>query len=371
MQGFVESIEPDQIRGWAFDPNRPDDHVVVIASVDGSPIGSAIANLSRHDLVKAGLGRGDHGFAIQFTRPMKLSSPQQLVLHALSNDGPVALPVLERNWGATLDWASSSDIPVVDTEQFPVFILGPARSGTSALALGLLKSRHYEGFGEGHLLPLAQDLLTRVHSFYEESGARESDDTFLRRVPVRAFERLIRRGFIQLTRSAFPSGYWMDKTPKVEMVHAAPLFQELWPNARFIFLKRRVIENIASRRRKFSDGTLENHYLDWANIMTAWLGVRRRLDTAALEIDQLELARDPARISRLISDFLKMPDDASGRLFDALKNDRPERTASDIGTVINMTDLNLSETEFQDLRQACDVAMAELGYAYDEYYSLS
>ena len=172
---------------------------------------------------------------------------------ALSGSNSTKLPGIEDR-SKYLNLVSGAGKPITDEGQFPVFVLGPARSGTSAMALGLLDSGRYSGYGEGHLLPLAHDLLATADTYYRryaEAGA----DTLLGRVPIAAFQSLIRRSFVQLARDVFPTRFWLDKTPTVAMVHAAPLMKELWPNARFIFMKRRVIENVLSRLRKFPGET--------------------------------------------------------------------------------------------------------------------
>ena len=46
--------------------------------------------------------------------------------------------------------ASSSEM-----ESYPVFVVGAARSGTSAMAQALVKATRYQGFAEGHVLDIA------------------------------------------------------------------------------------------------------------------------------------------------------------------------------------------------------------------------
>lgn len=368
MKGFVESITPDQIRGWAFDPDHPDAHLTVSIYANGQELGTAIANSQRHDLHSAGIGRGDHGFAIEFVPELAPALLASIEAVAHSGTGRTTLERATASLEDTLNAASNPQLPVADDRQFPVFILGPARSGTSALALGLLKTRRYEGYGEGHLLPLALELLRTAHKYYDASAAKEKDDTLIRKIPVRTFERLVRRSFVQLTRSAFPSGYWLDKTPTVEMVRAAPLMRELWPNARFIFIKRRVIENVISRLRKFPQDSLEEHYMDWHGVMHAWLDVRHILANVSIEVDHLELARSPADVSTKLSDFLGLTGDQSQKLANSLAGDRPEQTSDNFAAVHTLEDLNLTEEERERLTEQCNPVMAAFGYDYSGQY---
>lgn len=85
-------------------------------------------------------------------------------------------------------------------------------------------------------MPLAKELLHTADTYYATHRDLTSNDTTLRAIHLSTFQRVVRRGFVQLTREAFPSGYWIDKTPTAEMIRAAPLMREIWPNARFIFM---------------------------------------------------------------------------------------------------------------------------------------
>lgn len=53
--------------GWAIDKSQPEKHQKIELFADGKLIGTAIANLYRQDLFKAGIGDGDHGFCFNLT----------------------------------------------------------------------------------------------------------------------------------------------------------------------------------------------------------------------------------------------------------------------------------------------------------------
>ncbi len=372
MKGFVEAVAEHEVRGWAYDETAPDQHLTVSAWLDGHQVGQSVAATGRADLRAAAIGDGDHGFRIRFERLLAPTSIGRLEVRA-GEPGPVpfVLRVLPGSNHSRADQASDASIPVSDATQFPLFILGPARSGTSALALALLKSGGYQGHGEGHLFPLAQQLVSVVERYYAERDGVSGMDTTLRAVHSETFQRSLRRSFIQLTRAAFPTGRWLDKTPTAAMVRTAPLLLDLYPSARFIFMKRRVIENILSRRRKFPLDTLQNHYLDWVDVMSAWLAVRERIGSAALEIDQLDLARVSDRVAATISSFLTMPADKAERLRHALSIDHPEQTSEQVGLSASIETLGLDADDEQGLRRACDPVMRVFDYGYGVHYRAS
>ena len=258
-------------------------------------------------------------------------------------------------------------MPITDEAQFPVFVLGPARSGTSALALALLDTTQYLGSGEGHLLPLAHALLATVDNYYR-NHAGNHPDSILGRVPSAAFQTLLRRCFVQLARELFPTAYWLDKTPTLEMVRAAPLMRELWPNARFIFMKRRVIENVLSRRRKFPEDTSVAHFSDWAAVMAAWLAVRDKLADAALEIEHRQLVLDPKGVASKIAAFLQLPDKPAERLLSFFDSKRPEQTDENFGAIYDLEQLSLSDDDAKQMLALCDPLMAAFQYSYGKTY---
>lgn len=71
IRGFVEALAEHEVRGWPFDEDDPDRHVPVVAYLDGTPIGDAVADTLRPDLLAEGIGKGDHEFRISFARPIR------------------------------------------------------------------------------------------------------------------------------------------------------------------------------------------------------------------------------------------------------------------------------------------------------------
>ena len=207
--------------------------------------------------LSAGIGRdGKHGFTIDVSAAQfSAEEVAALEVHAISGVDVVKITRVHAAPEPIVDLRSAPLMPTSDAAQLPVFILGPARSGTSAITLALLESGSYIGAGEGHLMPLAHGLLSAIDRHYQPAGEQS---TMLSRVPSDVFQKLVRRAFVQLASDLFNTPRWLDKTATVEMVRASLLMRELWPHARFIFMKRRVIENVLSRRRKFPDGTTES-----------------------------------------------------------------------------------------------------------------
>jgi hypothetical protein len=135
-------------------------------------------------------------------------------------------------------------------------------------------------------------------------------------------------------------------------------------------MKRRAIENVLSRSRKFTTDTIDKHYSDWIAVMSAWLVVRERLSEVALEIDHHELVFNPIGVGSRIATFLNMPDAASSRLIQYISKSRPEQTDDNFGAVYTFADLGLGDKQATQMRVACDPLMVAYGYDYGDAYYL-
>jgi hypothetical protein len=367
VTGLVEFAGPGSVSGWAYDSDAPSARLEITIRIGDEFCASGFAHLERNDLLLAGIGDGKHGFSIDLGEAnISVEDAAVLEVHAISGAEVTKLARAQTTPEGIVDLTSNPFEPTSDEKQLPVFILGPARSGTSAITLALLESGSYVGTGEGHLLPLAHGLVGAIDEYYHDRA--KDPNTMLGRVPIDAFQKLIRRSFVKLATDLFPTVRWLDKTPTVEMVRASVLMKELWPSARFIFMKRRVIENVLSRQRKFPEDSTERHYSDWVAVMTAWLAVRGKLGAAALEIEHRELVLDPDVVATSIASFLKLPEAAAARFHRYLNNSRPEQTDEIFGAIYSLDRLGLNENDARRMTAACDPIMHALGYSYDESY---
>lgn len=376
--GTIEAIDENEVHGWAFITDAPDDHLVITLSLDDLAIGSGIANITRDDLATIGFGNGDHAFAVTFDIPVRPEDLDHIEVFAQAPNGDRLR--LARNRGKPVVAEpppppspvalGSFPLPTHDRAQHPVFVLGAARSGTSAMAQALLKCGVYQGFEEGHFLWLLRNFLLTVHKYYEANGEDALPDRFtmLSRVPKTYLIGAARAVFIAAMSEMFPQGRWIDKTPRPEMIEAAPLMQELWPNARFVFMKRRGLENVSSRLTKFPTIDFADHCRDWARSMEAWLIVRDLMGGAAMEVEQLAVAREPERTATEVGKFLDLPDYATRRIAIAFANDRPEQTTRKLAPILQIDKLGWTDLQIVAFREICGPMMAAYGYAYTDAY---
>lgn len=68
--GFLEVVTPSLIRGWAWDPDEPDEPIVVEVLDGADVVCSVLADRHRADLERQGVGNGRHGFEIPNPSPL-------------------------------------------------------------------------------------------------------------------------------------------------------------------------------------------------------------------------------------------------------------------------------------------------------------
>ncbi|MGZ8362986.1 MAG: glycosyltransferase [Caulobacteraceae bacterium] len=82
VEGFVDRVLASEVLGWAFDPNKPNRRVHIIATLDGKIIAETLADLPRRDLDQHGKGDGRHGFNLRIPAAAKAGG-QRVRIEAL------------------------------------------------------------------------------------------------------------------------------------------------------------------------------------------------------------------------------------------------------------------------------------------------
>ena len=64
-RGSVDHLGPSRVSGWAWDPENPDERLVVSIEVEGAEVATVVADRFRPDLLATGKGDGAHGFNVE------------------------------------------------------------------------------------------------------------------------------------------------------------------------------------------------------------------------------------------------------------------------------------------------------------------
>ena len=252
--------------------------------------------------------------------------------------------------------------------RYPVFIVGSPRSGTSLLVDALL-SAGYHGFREGNFLPLITALQAAIDqhfSAFAAGGQKTLIGNIDKAVLSTELLRIIKAAVDPHTLQA----PWFDKSGNPAMIMAIGAIRSLWPESVFIFAKRRGIENLVSRIKKFPNHNFEYHCKDWSNTMLEWRNVRDGLPPGVgIEVDQQDYIRDPSRVAANLVKFLQLPADRTERMLETFQRNRPQETESgSAARVYSFDRLNWPEPQKAAFLTNCLTEMQAYGYTFDESY---
>jgi hypothetical protein len=337
--GRVETVSTEFVSGWASVP-QASECAYVFAVLGGEVLAFGAANMLRPDLEKArSEGRlNAHAFMLTFRRPVAA----ELV---------VSIQV----------WVAGEATPLPQAKQLKIdrapslrlFLMGSPRSGTSQLGSTLTQVLSLPWLGEGHGAPLfarAADALT---------GDKAAENGLVRHMARENFRQIA----VQAARGAYffmhGSASFVDKTPGVPMIAAAPFLVECFPGSRFVFLRRNPVANIRSRLVKFAGTPFEEHCRDWAAAMNEWLRVRDLLPHY-LEIQQEEMLAAPEQVATALADYIGVPESAA-RICESLKTDRLEQTGAGAGTTDKLQ-AGWTAEQVRAFERICGPAMRAFGY---------
>lgn len=258
-------------------------------------------------------------------------------------------------------------------EAEPIFIIGAARSGTSILAYALLKGAKIPGFNEGHFIPIIHPLTNTARDYFLEQRLRDSSlDVTMAKLTLEDLMNDIMDMVKKRQESFFPNQkVWLDKTPDGAMLQALPYIIKMWPKARFIYAKRRSLENISSRLKKFTYGTFEMHCNWWKGCMTLWKNRKAILHPEQwIEVEQREIALQPEVTAKQIGEFLKLTPEQTDAIATIFKNQRVEYRGGNEKKPLTLETTGWTAEEIEIYKRVCSETNKEMRYSEDESYYL-
>lgn len=250
---------------------------------------------------------------------------------------------------------------------FPVFVVGSPRSGTSILVQAMIKGGYF-AYAEGNFLSLIRDLQRVVDQHFDTFGV--SDEVLAGRVDRAMLKIRLENVVASMAGHLQMRTPWLDKTGNPEMIEIIPVLRRVWPNSRFILARRRALENVTSRLRKFPNYDFEYHCKDWARNMTAWRELRGRVpDLPCIEVDQHDISADPVRVAADIGHFLQMDQAAVKQLSGVFTHERPQQTEpGSADRVLCLDRMAWTDEQRAIFHRICDSEMKSYGYSEDESY---
>lgn len=256
-------------------------------------------------------------------------------------------------------------------DQVPIFITGSVRSGTSIVTRALTHGAGIPGYVEGCFIDFLGSFLRAVEHNYERRPLqRRNKQVMLGHVPQQVFTEALLQWFKgQYEQYAPHTGMWVDKTADKELLYALPYVRRMWPQAKFIFMKRRSIENVASRKRKFSHIGFKNHCTLWTELNELMVAQMRVLPKESyIVIDQYDVATAPATVARALGVFLNLTLEQVAQVERVFTEDRPEFTGGDETVVCSLDEMPWTEAEKQILRDVCGPLTERMGWTLGNAY---
>jgi hypothetical protein len=133
-------------------------------------------------------------------------------------------------------------------------------------------------------------------------------------------------------------------------------------------MKRRALENLASRSVKFPTVDFGHHCREWSQVMEAWLAVKHELAGAAIEVDQKFLNEHPDATAASIKTLLNLSDLEASRLKQAFAFDHPERTSVNHKAGRTLAEMGWGPEFLATFADVCGGMMQAFGYSNDEHY---
>jgi hypothetical protein len=368
--GFLEIYDDGVVGGWAYSATHDYREPLLVEILVRSEVYCTIpANLFRLDLLNNGIGTGDHGFYFSFPKEASRPSKGELSVRFKNAIGEYiylkSLVDLAPEEPAKLTGLEFTEI-FTDTTHSPIFILGSARSGTSALASALLRCTEYQGQEEGHFLEILAYFYKTIEKFFAAKGDEVGRFTMLQAIPREYIYRSLKNSVIESMRTLFPSGKWIDKTPSSNMIYIAPILKEMWPNAKFIFMSRRAIENLRSRRKKFGYAFSQD-CMEWTEAAKAWMSVKDLLGDSAIRLEQYHMKHCTETFADTVCAHIGADRKTAQRIALHLKVYQPQSSGFD-SNIPSLRDISLTEEEHYIFMNICAPYMHELGYSLDESY---
>lgn len=284
----------------------------------------------------------------------------------------------EMRWGALIAQLTHRDPKeekrgMIEGTMCPIFIVGAPRSGTSAMVTSLIRGAGLAGYNEGHVLPLLNQLHQTVDDYFAALDGRIlapeiKDKQLIGQLDAEGLKNFITSKFVQIIEERLGSDLWVDKTPGAPMLAAVPGLAAIFPQARFVFAKRRGIENVLSRITKFPGQSFENQCKLWAQCMDLWLPVRAGLPRERyIEVDLRDIALHPEETAERVGSFLGLSSEQIGGIRSMWLSERPEqaRAAQDYRYIgLNETDWSAEEKAI--FVRVCGSSMEQYGYPLEE-----
>ena len=268
-------------------------------------------------------------------------------------------------------------------DDYPVFVMGAERSGTSTIAAFLNSKLGYAGNSEGHIFNLLSKILNEIRNHFSLNGfsilekpKQDSGNKDERTTAQAISQSIIISETITLWGKLVRNqtkGLWVDKTPGPEFINCTPYLTAMYKNAKFLFLVRDPVAAIESNMRKFGS-SFESACDRWRDCAEAWIQNKSILpEKHFLEIKTHELSEKPEQCLKSIVSLLSShPLDLNKSNLSGMKFEVYERTShNDLSRELSIESVDWSPDQQEYFNKNCKALAKYFGFVNNRDDSLN
>lgn len=261
-------------------------------------------------------------------------------------------------------------------EVSPIFITGSVRSGTTIVTRAL-RGVGIPGYDEGRFIELMGLFIKLSGKRYETQFKAHTfmADVMLKDVPQEVFHKDFSDWFLeQYMKYCRYESTWVDKTPNVEFFYTIPFLIESFPSVKFIIMKRRPIENIESRLKKFTHQktSFEEHCFRWLEVMEEISKVKKIIPSEKyIIIDQYDVSQNPTEVAEKLGLFLNLNFQQIEKIKGIFMETRPESTGGSEEKIKSLEETIWTDEQKEFFLKTCGPMAKEFGWSLDDKYYLS
>ena len=239
-----------------------------------------------------------------------------------------------------------------------VFVLGPARSGTSITYACMRRVFRLPGRGESHVMPAFQAMLD---AFYDYKGRKKTTGNFAFQSLDPAQLETHLHGFVRgFYAGLYPHGGFVDKTPGAPAIRGIPLIRAVFPDARILITKRGGVETVTSHRRKF-DSSIVAACRAWTACMDAILWAEANCKDVQV-IEQHDMTNRPDVVAEAICTHLGQPRRARQVARFLQENEKQRSSTHDASRALTLADVPWTAEDKETFARLCGDMMRRLDY---------